>query len=85
MTEPNDTVELHGGIVSAPVITWGQRITADCSAIGEYRFYVDVVENDQTHFPLWDGHSYEQAVQEAECTRKEWGAAKVIDCVKGTP
>jgi hypothetical protein len=65
-----DTVVLRGGIIIKSTVA---------SEVGQFRYFVDVIEADGTEIGLWDGASYYDAVLEARDIAVDWGGAPVRD------
>jgi hypothetical protein len=64
-------IEIDGGRVHAPAVIHDHRGRhLDYSRMGDFVFFVDVVEADGGRLGVWDGLSYEDAIREAEAARR---------------
>jgi hypothetical protein len=75
-------VEIHGGIVSSATITNANGTRPDWSNVGQYRFFVDLIEPDGGRAGMWNGSSYDDAIREAEAMGHE-NSIPVHDLVVG--
>ncbi|MHA6688204.1 hypothetical protein [Mesorhizobium sp. A556] len=75
-------VEIHGGVVSSSTITDAHGTRPDRSNVGQYRFFVDLIERDGGRIGLWDGPAHADAIREAEAVSRD-AAIPVRDLVVG--
>lgn len=75
-------VEIHGGVVSSANITDQNGTRPDVSNVGQYRFFVDLIEPYGGRLGIWDGPFYEDAIREGESAGRE-NAVPIHDLVMG--
>ncbi|MDO6966994.1 hypothetical protein [Rhizobium alvei] len=66
-------IEIEGGTVIAD---------GNCSLptfIGQYRYYVSVIEGDGGRICMWDGDDYADALMEADELKTSFSARRVVD------
>ena len=66
-------IEIFGGIVRSIAVTDANGTRPSYKGIGDYHFFVDVVEHDGGRVSLWSGVHYEDAIRQAEAARKDFG------------
>lgn len=69
MTFRPSHIEIFGGIVRDVTITDANGSRPSYEDIGDYQFFVEVVEHDGGRMSLWSGLDYEDAIREAESAR----------------
>lgn len=75
-------VEIHGGAVSSATITDALGTRPDVSTVGQFRFFVDLIEPDGGRIGMWDGSTYDDAIREAQAMGRESGIP-IHDLISG--
>jgi hypothetical protein len=76
-------IEIDGGRLASSVRHDRAGPHPDYSRIGEFVFFVDIVEADGGRFGLWDGLSYDDAIRTAEVASREFGLESGVGDVIG--
>ena len=65
-------IELNGGTVRSSTVKGVGGTRHQFHEVGQFRFFVDMVEEDGGRLGLWDGTNYEAAIREAEAARRDF-------------
>ena len=77
-------IQIDAGTIKSAELTDAAGTRPDYSSIGDFVFFIDLVEHDGGRLGLWSGRSYEQAIREAESARADFGIAEAVhDLVAG--
>lgn len=71
-----NTIVIRGGIIIK---------STNPTDVGQFRYFVDVIEAEGGEIGLWDGASYNQAVIEAREIALDWGGVPVRDLTERVP
>ena len=76
-------IELNGGTLRSSTVKGVGGTSHQFSEVGQFRFFVDMVEEDGGRLGLWDGDDYEAAIQEAEAARRDFGIETAVSDMIG--
>jgi hypothetical protein len=65
-------IEIDGGILRSTTVHGAGAPRASYIGIGDYHFFVDLVEEDGGRIGLWSGFDYSTAIIEAEHARRDF-------------
>ncbi|MEO6013936.1 MAG: hypothetical protein ABIQ30_10180 [Devosia sp.] len=71
-------IEIDGGILKSTTRHTAAGSYPEYIGIGDYHFYVDLIEEDGARIGLWSGFDYSTAIIEAEVARVEFGVAERV-------
>lgn len=78
-------IEIHGGVVREVTIHDVNGTRPSYQGIGDFHFFVDVVEHDGGRLGLWSGLDYEDAIRQAEAARIDFEIDQPVhDTIAGT-
>lgn len=69
-------VEINGGVVRSSTITDDKGTRPCLTHVGSYRFFVDVVDIQGCRVGMWDGSSYDEAIQNAHLLSLDFGPVR---------
>lgn len=75
-------VEIHGGVITACIITDAAGTRSDDTDVGHFKYFVDVVEEDGGRICMWDGRDRSEAYIEARECAASW-KVPVFDLTTG--
>lgn len=76
-------IEITGGIIQSATITDANGTRDEPSLVGQYRFYVAVVNKDGGRIGMWDGESHKTAREEADFLRHDFKVVQILDLTGG--
>lgn len=71
MTFRPHAIEIDGGILKSTTVYDAHGSHQDYHGIGDYHFFVDLIEEGGGRLGLWSGFNYSDAIREAETARIE--------------